>query len=152
MKLKNLKKILTALFSPVVCQTPFIFAPAILTTHLFILSNFLNPNSFLLMRSLCTFLLPTWRAKCSQPLFSVTILWSTDTDMDTGHGTDSDTPTRIIIWENDIIQCNDRCWVGVGHQCVFDTGTHRIRGASVLHSYYLIRAAGGHTSTWCVTY
>jgi len=147
MKLKNLMKIWTALFSSVVCQTPFIFAPAIPTTHLFILSNFLNPNSFLLMRSLCTFLLPTWHTKCSQPLFSITILWSTDIDMDT-----IQTPAQIIIWENDIIQCNHRCCVGVGHRRVSDTGTHLTWGVSVLHSYYLIRATGGHTSTWCVTF
>jgi len=40
------------------------------------------------------------------------ILWNTDT----GHDTDTDMPTEIIIWKNDIVQCNHRCRVGVGHR------------------------------------
>jgi hypothetical protein len=36
-------------------------------------------------------------------------LWSTDTDTDIRHDTDTDTSTLIIIWENDIIQCNHMC-------------------------------------------
>jgi hypothetical protein len=37
------------------------------------------------------------------------MLWSTDT----GH--DTDTTTSIIIWKNDIIQCNRKYRIGVGH-------------------------------------
>jgi len=42
-------------------------------------------------------------------------LWSTDTDVDTGH--DTDTPTPLIIWKNHVIQCNYmcRCRVSVGY-------------------------------------
>jgi len=60
-----------------------------------------------------------------------TKLWSTDTYPDTGHDTATDTPTWIIIWENDIIQCNHRCRVGVKHRCVSNIGTPLIRGVSV---------------------
>jgi len=45
------------------------------------------------------------------------------------------TPTLLIIWENDIIQCNHvsmSCCIG--HRHVSDTKTHLIRGVSVLHS------------------
>jgi len=43
------------------------------------------------------------------------------------------TPTQIIIWINDIIQCNHKCSVGVKHRRVSATWTHLIRGVSVLH-------------------
>jgi len=38
------------------------------------------------------------------------------------------TPTRIIIWKNDIIQYNHKCRVGVKHRRVSATRTYLIRG------------------------
>jgi hypothetical protein len=37
------------------------------------------------------------------------ILSSADIDTDIEHDTDADMSTPIIIWENDIIQCNHKC-------------------------------------------
>ena len=71
-------------------------------------------------------------------------LWSTDTDTNTKHDMDTDTPTPLIIWENDIIQCNYkcRCRVGVRHvRHVSATETRLIRGVSLLHRskpYYIL--------------
>jgi hypothetical protein len=36
-------------------------------------------------------------------------LWCTDTDADTGYGMNIDTTILIIIYKNDIIQCNHKC-------------------------------------------
>jgi hypothetical protein len=51
-------------------------------------------------------------------------IWSTDTD--SGYDTDTDTSIPIIIWENDIIQCNHKylCWIPI------DTTNPRIVCAS----------------------
>jgi hypothetical protein len=45
--------------------------------------------------------------------------------MDTGHDTDTDMTRLMIIWKNDIIQCNHKCRISVGHRHrhVSDTDT-----------------------------
>jgi hypothetical protein len=64
-------------------------------------------------------------------------IWSTDTD--TGHDTSTDTSIPLIIWKNDIIQCNYKyqCYVGVRHRHVSDIGTRLIREVSVLHGIHI---------------
>jgi len=60
----------------------------------------------------------------------------------TRHRHRHDTLTWIIIWENDIIQCNRRCRVGVRHRRMSDTGTPLIWGVSVLHRYKVSSNSG----------
>lgn len=60
-------------------------------------------------------------------------LWTTYTNI--RHDLNTDTSIRIIIYENDIIKCNHRCYVG--HWYVSDTETHLFRGVLLLHSFLI---------------
>jgi len=66
-----------------------------------------------------------------------------------GHDMDTDMSAPIIIWEDDIIQCNTmcRCRVGVGHRRVSNTGICLIRRVSVLHSIDVIMWFVCHTES-----